>query len=139
MELKEKYHLQSIFALSRAEDIWSAIETILYSSGRKLHFKKRGDLPEIRAKQSTRGLVIDSSQSGLIVKYGKVAIPCKYKAKDLWLWDEEKAILAYLAEPELQDAHAVDQMQKEYGYHTDRVLLPSSVKRFADGFASMYI
>ena len=99
MELKEKYHLQSIFALSRAEDIWSAIETILYSSGRKLHFKKRGDLPEILAKQSTRGLVIDSSQSGLIVKYGKVTIPCKYKAKDLWLWDEEKAILAYLAEP----------------------------------------
>ena len=34
MELKETYHLQSIFALSRAEDIWSAIETILYSSGR---------------------------------------------------------------------------------------------------------
>ena len=62
MELKEKYHLQSIFALSSAEDIWAAIETILYSSGRKLHFKKRGDLPEIRAKQSTRGLVIDSSQ-----------------------------------------------------------------------------
>ena len=68
MELKEKYRLQSIFALSRAEDIWAAIETILYSSGRRLHFKKRGDLPEIRAKQSTRGLVIDSSQSGLIVK-----------------------------------------------------------------------
>ena len=34
MELKEAYHLQSIFALSRAEDIWAAIETILYSSGR---------------------------------------------------------------------------------------------------------
>ena len=34
MELKETYHLQSIFALSRAEDIWAAIETILYSSGR---------------------------------------------------------------------------------------------------------
>ena len=139
MELKETYHLQSIFALSRAEDIWAAIETILYSSGRKLHFKKRGDLPEIRAKQSTRGLVIDSSQSGLIVKYGKVTIPCKYKAKDLWLWDEEKAILAYLAEPELQDAHAVDQMSKGIRIPTDRVLLPSSVKRFADGFASMYI
>ena len=106
----EKYHLQSIFALSRAEDIWAAIETILYSSGRRLHFKKRGDLPEIRAKQSTRGLVIDSFQSGLIVKYGKVTIPCKYKAKDLWLQDEEKAILAYLVEPELQDVHAVDQM-----------------------------
>lgn len=140
MELKETYHLQSIFALSRAEDIWAAIETILYSSGRKLHFKKRGDLPEIRAKQSTRGLVIDSSQSGLIVKYGKVTIPCKYKAKDLWLWDEEKAILAYLAEPELQDAHAVDQMSKGIIMDTYRPCFASLVcKRFADGFASMYI
>ena len=79
---------------------------------------------EIRAKQYKRGLVIDSSQSGLIVKYGKVTIPCKYKAKDLWLQDEEKAILAYLAEPELQDAHAVDQMSKGIiRIPTDRVLL----------------
>ena len=139
MELKEKYHLQSIFALSRAEDIWSAIETILYSSGRKLHFKKRGDLPEIRAKQSTRGLVIDSSQSGLIVKYGKVTIPCKYKAKDLWLWDEEKAILAYLAEPELQDAHAVDQMSKGIITDTYRPCFASLVCKKIRGRLRVYV
>ena len=139
MELKEKYHLQSIFALSRAEDIWAAIETILYSSGRKLHFKKRGDLPEIRAKQSTRGLVIDSSQSGLIVKYGKVAIPCKYKAKDLWLWDEEKAILAYLAEPELQDAHAVDQMSKGIITDTYRPCFASLVCKKIRGRLRVYV
>ena len=139
MELKEKYHLQSIFALSRAEDIWAAIETILYSSGRKLHFKKRGDLPEIRAKQSTRGLVIDSSQSGLIVKYGKVTIPCKYKAKDLWLWDEEKAILAYLAEPELQDAHAVDQMSKGIITDTYRPCFASRVCKKIRGRLRVYV
>ena len=139
MELKETYHLQSIFALSRAEDIWAAIETILYSSGRKLHFKKRGDLPEIRAKQSTRGLVINSSQSGLIVKYGKVAIPCKYKAKDLWLWDEEKAILAYLAEPELQDAHAVDQMLKGIITDTYRPCFASLVCKKIRGRLRVYV
>ena len=139
MELKEKYHLQSIFALSRAEDIWSAIETIVYSSGRKLHFKKRGDLPEIRAKQSTRGFVIDSSQSGLIVKYGKVTIPCKYKAKDLWLQDEEKAILAYLAEPELQDAHAVDQMSKGIITDTYRPCFASLVCKKIRGRLRVYV
>ena len=139
MELKEKYHLQSIFALSRAEDIWAAIETILYSSGRKLHFKKRGDLPEIRAKQSTRGLVIDSSQSGLIVKYGKVTIPCKYKAKDLWLWDEEKAILAYLEEPELQDAYAVDQMSKGIITDTYRPCFASLVCKKIRGRLRVYV
>ena len=50
MELKKSI-IFSVFALFRAEDIWSAIETILYSSGRKVTFQKRGDLPEIRAKQ----------------------------------------------------------------------------------------
>ena len=139
MELKEKYHLQSIFALSRAEDIWAAIETILYSNGRKLNFKKRGDLPEIRAKQSTRGLVIDSSQSGMIVKYGKVTIPCKYKAKDLWLWDEEKAILAYLAEPEIQDAHAVDQMSKGIITDTYRPCFASLVCKKIRGRLRVYV
>ena len=124
---------------SRAEDIWAAIETILYSSGRKLHFKKRGDLPEIRAKQSTRGLVIDSSQSGLIVKYGKITIPCKYKAKDLWLWDEEKAILAYLAEPELQDAHAVDQMSKGIITDTYRPCFASLVCKKIRGRLRVYV
>ena len=139
MELKETYHLQSIFALSRAEDIWAAIETILYSSGRKLHFKKRGDLPEIRAKQSTRGLVINSSQSGLIVKYGKVAIPCKYKAKDLWLQDEEKAILAYLEGPEIQDAHAVDQMSKGIITDTYRPCFASLVCKKIRGRLRVYV
>ena len=139
MELKEKYHLQSIFALSCAEDIWAAIETILYSNGRKLHFKKRGDLPEIRAKQSTRGLVIDSSQSGMIVKYGKVTIPCKYKAKDLWLQDEEKAILAYLAEPEIQDAHAVDQMSKGIITDTYRPCFASLVCKKIRGRLRIYV
>ena len=139
MELKEKYQLQSIFALSRAEDIWSAVETVLYSSGRKLHFKKRGDLPEIRAKQSTRGLVIDSLQSSLVVKYGKVTIPCKYKAKDLWLQDEEKAILAYLAEPEIQNAYAVDQMSKGIITDTYRPCFASLVCKKIRGRLRLYV
>ena len=40
MELKEKYHLQSIFALSRAEDIWAAIETILYIRAEESYISK---------------------------------------------------------------------------------------------------
>ena len=139
MELKEKYQLQSIFALSRAEDIWSAVERVLYSSGRKLHFKKRGDLPEIRAKQATRGLVIDSLQSSLVVKYGKLLIPCKYKAKDLWLQDEEKAILAYLAEPEIQNAYAVDQMSKGIITDTYRPCFASLVCKKIRGRLRIYV
>ena len=40
MELKDQYNIPSIFALSRAEDIWQAVETTLYANGKSLHFKK---------------------------------------------------------------------------------------------------
>ena len=49
----------------------------------------------------------------LIVKYGKVTIPCKYKAKDLWLWDEEASNSCIFGRTELQDAHAVNPDVKE--------------------------
>ena len=73
------------------------------------------------------------------MKYGKVAIPCKYKAKDLWLWDEEKAILAYLAEPELQDAHAVDQMSKGIITDTYRPCFASLVCKKIRGRLRVYV
>ena len=73
------------------------------------------------------------------MKYGKVTIPCKYKAKDLWLWDEEKAILAYLAEPELQDAHAVDQMSKGIITDTYRPCFASLVCKKIRGRLRVYV
>ena len=72
MELKDQYNIPSIFALSRAEDIWQAVETTLYANGKSLHFKKRGDLPEIRAKQCNRGIVISQSEFGIQFQYGKL-------------------------------------------------------------------
>lgn len=78
MELKDQYKIPSIFALSRAEAIWQAVETNMYASGKTLHFKKRGDLPEIRAKQCNRGIVISQSESGIKFQYGKLSILCKW-------------------------------------------------------------
>ena len=73
------------------------------------------------------------------MKYGKVTIPCKYKAKDLWLQDEEKAILAYLAEPELQDAYAVDQMSKGIITDTYRPCFASLVCKKIRGRLRVYV
>lgn len=56
--LRLSYGQPSIFALSRAEDVWSAVSKVLYSDGDSLHFRKRGQLPELRAKQSNRGILI---------------------------------------------------------------------------------
>ena len=50
-EINKKYKINSIFALSKAEDVWQAIEKCLYSNGKSIHLKKYGDYPEIRAKQ----------------------------------------------------------------------------------------
>lgn len=43
----KKYGLGSIFALTKAEDVWRAVEKCLYSDGRTIHFSKRGELPAI--------------------------------------------------------------------------------------------
>lgn len=77
--IKESYGVPSVFALTRAEDIWRSVEKVLYSDGKYLHFRKRGDLPEIRAKQASRAIVIKSSDSGLVFKYRDLNIHCKIK------------------------------------------------------------
>src|SRR5574344_1124011 len=55
---KNRVHVSSFFALSRAEDIWSGVEKVLYHGADTIHFKKRLDLPELRAKQTNRGIVM---------------------------------------------------------------------------------
>ena len=55
--LRLKYEQTSVIALSRAEDIWTAVSKVLYSDGERLHFKKRGDLSELRAKQFHKEII----------------------------------------------------------------------------------
>ena len=57
IEINKRYGLNSIHALARAEDVWKGVEKCLYSNGKTLRFKKRFDLPSIRAKQINRGIV----------------------------------------------------------------------------------
>ena len=110
--IKESYGVPSVFALTRAEDIWRSVEKVLYSDGKYLHFRKRGDLPEIRAKQASRAIVIKSSDFGLVFKYRDLNIHCKIKPGDTWALAEQDAILAYLKNPDLCDAYAVSSMDK---------------------------
>ncbi|MCM1232601.1 MAG: hypothetical protein NC489_20950, partial [Ruminococcus flavefaciens] len=63
--LKEGAGLPSIFALARCEDVWSGAEKVLYGGADAIHFKKRGCLPEIRAKQPNRGIVISAENGRL--------------------------------------------------------------------------
>lgn len=55
--LAARYNIPAVFALARAEDVWQGVEKVLYGNGERLHFRKKGDLPIIRAKQEGRGVV----------------------------------------------------------------------------------
>lgn len=52
----KKYGINSVFALTKAEDVWRGMEKCLYGNGETLHLSKFGDLPCIRAKQINRGI-----------------------------------------------------------------------------------
>src|SRR5699024_6097349 len=66
--LKDRDDLNSIFALSRVEDIWAGVEKVLFGGAETIHFKKRGELPEIRAKQINRGIVLYVADGKLYFK-----------------------------------------------------------------------
>lgn len=120
IEINKTYKINSIFALSKAEDVWSAVEKCLYSDGKSMHFKKYGDYPEIRAKQSNRGIVITADGENLLLKVNGVTFspvinkPKRTKTRkgnpitvseshDIFAESEVQAICRYLESPEVID------------------------------------
>jgi len=106
IHISAKYGVDSIFALSKAEDIWRAVEQCLYGDGRTLHFTKYGKLPGIRAKQINRGIRFTVKDNHLCFKLRKIAFGIKIN--DRFQHDEITAVLSYLNDPEAADRRAVD-------------------------------
>ena len=100
-----KYDIDSIFALTRAEDIWSGIEKCLYSTGKNIHYLVRDEYPVMRAKQINRGLVIKQNKTSFTVNFGKVVF--RPILKDRFLHDENDAMVEYLNDSLSKDAEAV--------------------------------
>ena len=105
--LREKYNnINSVFVQARCEAIWQACKTILFGDGKRLHFKKRFDLPIIRAKQSSRGIPIKIDKNGKLAfsvdgigEFG-VFVP----EDDLFLQDEYAALCQFLMNPSSEEA-----------------------------------
>ncbi|MBQ7524649.1 MAG: hypothetical protein IJT08_03520 [Alphaproteobacteria bacterium] len=112
--LRSKYSINSIFVQARCEAIWRACETVLFGNGTKLHFKKRFDLPIIRAKQCNRGIPIKIDENGELVFSNdvlgefRVLVP----EKDLFLKDEYSALCRFLANPSSEEASANKYVEK---------------------------
>ena len=108
-----EYNVGSIFTLTRAEDIWSACEKVLYGDGKRLHYRKRGDIPIIRAKQIERGITVRLDKEGQIV-FHLESIGSFYAIvpeKDYFLVDEYNALCRYLTDPSCEE-EAVLHMQE---------------------------
>lgn len=100
------FGVSSVHALTRAEDIWQACEKILYGDGRKLHFKRRRDLPIVRAKQIDKTLVLNFDEEGNIVftLNKEHTFGITYKKDDIFLHDEYAALKDYLWNPNEEEA-----------------------------------
>lgn len=112
----KKYDLPSVFARTRAEDIWKGIEKVLYDNGRMIHFQKRGELPVLRAKEIVRTITVKNSEGRLV--FSCSGITFTPIIKDRFHQDEVNAVLHYLENPSIVDEEAV-RLFLERGYVTD--------------------
>ena len=108
----KKYSLSSVFALTRAEDIWKGVGKVMYGEGRMIHFQKRGDFPILRAKQIERIITVKNID-GLLV-FSCSGMTFSPIITDQFEEDEVNAVLNYLAHSEDIEAKAV-KLFKETG------------------------
>ena len=108
--INNKYKINSIFALTKAEDIWHSIEKLLYGDGKRVHFSKRGELFCIRAKQIERGIILKEDNCKLLFKIGNISF--KPILKDTFEKDEVYAIIDYLRNKELIELNALKEYEK---------------------------
>jgi len=103
--------LNSIFVLSKFEDVWQSVESVLYGDGEYVHYHKKNDLPIIRAKQINRGITFDvDNKNKLIVNIGQAIghkkLITKLKPidkKDFFLQEELEEIIKYIKNPEIEE------------------------------------
>ena len=114
--IAKKYALPSVFARTRAEDIWRGVEKVLYEDGKMLHFQKRGDFPIIRAKEIVRTITVKNIENRLIFSCGGITFSPIIKGR--FHHDEIDAVLHYLDNSEEIDAKAI-KLFKETGCVTD--------------------
>ena len=112
-DIKNKYSLNSVFALRRAEDVWSGVQTVLYGDGKKIHFRRRGDLPAICAKQTERGIVVgyDGETNQIVFSADGIGtFSVKIPKDDIFLQEEYMNLISFLREPYVEDERVKDFM-----------------------------
>ena len=106
----KKYHIDAVFALTKAEDVWKGVEKCLFSKGRTLRFSKYNELPVIRAKQDIRGIVIKNEDDKLQFKFNGSTFGVAIK--DGFEKDEVNSILEFMYEKDRIEREAIATLEK---------------------------
>ena len=113
--LGKQYDIPSVFADTRAKDIWKGAEKILYSDGKRLGYRKRDDLPTLRAKERNSATLIKNVNGRLMFLCNGIheGVPFGHKPLDRWQQDEVTRILRYLENPDGWDDEAIRAMLED--------------------------
>lgn len=84
IQRKESYKgtLHSAVTQKIADSLWFGVQKILFSDGKKLHFKKYGTLNTLQGKSNKTGIVFNKELN--IVEYSKMNIPVKIRKNDFY-------------------------------------------------------
>ena len=111
ISIGKKYSCASVFALTKAEDVWHGLERCLYANGKDIHFSKYTDLPCLRAKQYNKDNILKVENKQLVVYYKGQKLGLKIE--DQFQQDEINAILNYLSNAESIDKKATETLKEE--------------------------
>lgn len=102
-EISKNSKINTIFLLSETENIWAAVQSVLYRSGKHLNYAKRGELPLIRAKQIERGITLSFVDGVPRCKIGSIdAFGLIVKKNDSFAKNELACIEAFVSDPETE-------------------------------------
>lgn len=102
-EISKGSKIKAVFLLSETENIWAAVQSVLYRSGKHLNYAKCGELPLIRAKQIERGITLSFVDGAPQCKMrGIDAFGLIVKKNDSFAKNELACIEAFASDPETE-------------------------------------
>lgn len=77
--------IDSVLGLKCVDRVWLSLEKVMFGDADKLNFKKKGELPSLEGKQSTRCIILKTDKAdNFFLKYGEFKYRLKVKDNDLY-------------------------------------------------------
>lgn len=138
IHIGKKYNIGSVFALTKAEDVWRGMEKCIYDNGKTIHYSKHEELPCVRAKQINRGISVFVEGDKLRFKLGNIRFGIQ--VNDRFQSDEVNAVLFYLKNSDKMDVEAVNTfVKKSYCIDTYRPCYATLVLKLIRGKYRVYL